>query len=186
MNIQEIIVVEGKQDTNKIKTAVRADTIETNGSAISEETLKVLVHAAKKRGIIIFTDPDFAGERIRHIISKRIPESKHAFLSKDKARSHREKESLGIEHATIEDIREALTHVYDVQEEGFKSNITQKDLIRSGLIGHPHAQTRRARLGDLLHIGSTNGKQLLRRLHMFQITKDELNRAIEHIIKGED
>ncbi|MCT6903202.1 MAG: ribonuclease M5, partial [Lactobacillus sp.] len=36
MQIKEIIVVEGKDDTTAIKRAVQADTIETNGSAISE------------------------------------------------------------------------------------------------------------------------------------------------------
>lgn len=40
MKIKEIIVVEGRDDTVAIKRAVDADTIETNGSAVNEETIE--------------------------------------------------------------------------------------------------------------------------------------------------
>ncbi len=40
MKIKEIIVVEGKDDTTAIRQAVNADTIETNGSAINDETIE--------------------------------------------------------------------------------------------------------------------------------------------------
>ncbi|MCK9911523.1 toprim domain-containing protein, partial [Microbacteriaceae bacterium K1510] len=76
--IKEIIVVEGKDDTTAIKRAVEADTIETNGSAIGEEVLRRIELAMERRGVIIFTDPDHAGERIRKIVSQRIPGCKHA------------------------------------------------------------------------------------------------------------
>ena len=39
MKIKEVIVVEGKDDTKRIQMAVNADTLETRGSAISDETL---------------------------------------------------------------------------------------------------------------------------------------------------
>lgn len=48
MKIKEIIVVEGKDDTVAIKRAVDADTIETNGSAINEETINKIRLAQKK------------------------------------------------------------------------------------------------------------------------------------------
>lgn len=84
MQIKEIIVVEGKDDTTAIKRAVQADTIETNGSAISEETLKRIQHAQEKRGVIVFTDPDYPGRRIRAIIEERVQGVKHAFYQKPK------------------------------------------------------------------------------------------------------
>ena len=58
MKIKEIIVVEGKDDTVAIKRAVDADTIETNGSAIGDHVIEQ-VKLAQKRGVIIFTDPDY-------------------------------------------------------------------------------------------------------------------------------
>ena len=57
MQIKEIIVVEGKDDTTAIKRAVQADTIETNGSAISEETLKRIQHAQENVELLYLQIP---------------------------------------------------------------------------------------------------------------------------------
>ena len=181
MKIKEVIVVEGKSDTVKIKQAVDADTIETNGSAINEETLQIIKHARAKRGVIIFTDPDYPGERIRHIIDKAVPGCKHAFLQKHEAKAKSSIKSIGIEHATVKSIQEALKNVYERVEQ-IETDITKADLIQYGLIAGPDARARREALGAELNIGYTNGKQLLNRLHMFQIKKDELNQAMKHIL----
>ena len=65
LKIQEIIVVEGKDDTKRIQEVVEADTIETIGSAINDEILTRIEHAQEIRGVIVFTYPDFSGEKIR-------------------------------------------------------------------------------------------------------------------------
>lgn len=39
MKIREVIVVEGRDDTAKLKQAVDADTIETNGSAVNDAVI---------------------------------------------------------------------------------------------------------------------------------------------------
>ena len=95
MNIKEVIVVEGKSDTIAVKRATNADTIETNGSAIDNETLQRIAHAERTRGVIVFTDPDYPGRRIRAVIEERIPTVKHAFLDKKKTIAKNGK-SLGI------------------------------------------------------------------------------------------
>lgn len=82
MNIEEVVVVEGKSDTIAVKRATGADTIETNGSAVNEQTIERIRHAQKTRGVIVFTDPDFPGRRIRAIVEEQVPGVKHAFLSK--------------------------------------------------------------------------------------------------------
>lgn len=185
MKIKEIIVVEGKNDTLKIKQAVQADTIETNGSAISKSTIQLIEHAYRKRGVIVFTDPDYPGERIRNIISQKVPGCKHAFLPKEYAIAPSTNKSVGIEHASVADIRQALQKVYEVGLDfELVSDVLKSDLISYGLIGHPNARERREQLGKRLHIGFTNGKQLLKRLHMFQITKRELDTEMKHIIEG--
>src|SRR5690625_3943147 len=187
MRIKEVIVVEGKSDTNKIKQAVDAHTIETNGSAINKTTLQLIRHANEKRGVIVFTDPDYPGQRIRHIIDQAVPGCKHAFLPKKEALASSANKSVGIEHASHKAIQHALKHIYELtNEEVVENNITKADLIHHGLVGGAESRMRRERLGDYLHIGYTNGKQLLRRLHMFQIEKDELNAAMLHILKEEN
>lgn len=185
MNIKEIIVVEGKDDTTAIKRAVGADTIETNGSAISEETLRRIEHAQKKRGVIVFTDPDYPGRRIRAIIEERIPDVKHAFLAKEKTIAKNGR-GLGIEHASDEDIRNALRQVYTVNTAAsFEEQITLEDLMLARLIGHPQSKERRNKLGEILNIGMTNGKQLHKRLAMFQITVEQFGAAVAQLDQEE-
>src|SRR5690625_962478 len=181
MRVKEIIVVDGKSYTTKIKIVMDADTIETNGSAINDETLALIAHAKEKRGVIIFTDPDYPGQRIRHIIDQAVPGCKHAFLTQDEARAkNAHNRSLGIEHASPETIREALRKVYELTEET-RGEITKEDLLINRLIGVREASERRKQLGEHLKIGHTNGKQLLKRLNQFQISKEEFEAAVEAI-----
>lgn len=184
MIIKEVIVVEGRDDTVNIKRAVEADTIETNGSAVNEDTITKIRHAKEKRGVIIFTDPDSPGERIRTIVSQSVPGCKHAFLPKEQALAKHSK-GVGVEHATPEDIREALKSVYSVTDT-YETTIEQADLVRYGLLGGKGAKARREQLGKSLKIGYTNGKQLYKRLVMFQITKEEFIAAMEVIIQEEE
>ncbi|WP_121641168.1 ribonuclease M5 [Virgibacillus sp. Bac330] len=178
MKVKEVIVVEGKDDTAKINQAVDADTIETNGSAIHTSIIKQIQHAKDKRGVIIFTDPDYPGERIRHIVDQAVPGCKHAFLTRNEARAKNSTtKNLGVEHASIEDIKKALESVYELQPVR-ESEITKAELMHYGFIGGQEANKRREQLGELLQIGHTNGKQLLKRLTMFGIGKAEFERAV--------
>ena len=179
MKVKEIIVVEGKDDTTAIKRALNADTIETNGSAINQETIDKIRLAQKVRGAIIFTDPDYPGERIRNIISREVPGCQHAFLPKHLA-IHKSGVGLGVEHASDEAIREALKNAKTMDED-LEEIITKDDLILFGLIGGPGSAEKREKLGRYLNIGYANGKQLYTRLKMFGISKEEFMKAIEHI-----
>ena len=88
MKIQEIIIVEGRSDSAKLKSFLECDTIETSGSAIDEKTLDYIEKMSQGRGIIIFTDPDYPGMQIRQKVSNRIPNCKHAFVKKKDAIAH--------------------------------------------------------------------------------------------------
>ncbi|MTH55263.1 ribonuclease M5 [Bacillus mangrovi] len=183
MKIKEIIVVEGRDDTTAIQRAVKADTIETNGSAIGADVIERVRLAAAARGVIIFTDPDFPGEKIRKTIAAAVPGCKHAFIEKADARPKRGR-GIGVEHASPEAIREALKEVREEMPDS-PSTWTQDDLLPYGLIGHPLASERREKLGTSLKIGHTNGKQLLKRLQMFQITKPAFEEAMDRILQEE-
>ncbi|WP_010632683.1 ribonuclease M5 [Sporolactobacillus vineae] len=183
MIVKEIIVVEGKSDTLAIHHALDADTIETNGSRVSRKTIAAIRHAQEKRGVIVLTDPDYPGERIRKIISREVPGCKHAFITRKQGRGSTG-QSLGIEHASPEAIREALSRVY-TQFEAPEEQISLQELRAYGLLGGPESRQLRQRLGDKLKIGYSNGKQLYKRLKMFQITPEELKTALSLIRKGE-
>src|SRR5699024_11823415 len=94
--------------------------------------------------------------------------------TRDEARyKHQTNKILWIEHASLAAIQQSLSAVYELGEVE-TSDICRQYLLSYGLIGHAQAKQRRKRLGELLRIGHTNGKQLLKRLKMFQITKEEL------------
>ncbi|MCC9695254.1 toprim domain-containing protein, partial [Streptococcus agalactiae] len=78
IDIQEVIVVEGKDDTANLRRFYNVDTYETRGSAIDEEDLERIERLHNLRGVIVFTDPDYNGERIRKIIMNAIPTVRHA------------------------------------------------------------------------------------------------------------
>ena len=179
MKIQEVIVVEGKDDTKRIKMAVNADTIETRGSAISDETLDQIAELQEKRGVIVFTDPDYSGEKIRKTIREAVPGVKHAFLKrKDAVPDHQG--SLGVEHASPEVIREALKNLYTEVPDA-PAMISREMLAAKGLINGPVAKKRRELLGEILNIGYTNGKQLYKRLRLFEITPGDFEDAMQKV-----
>lgn len=180
--IKEIIVVEGKDDTVAIKRAVEADTIETNGSAIGDEVLRRIELAQERRGVIIFTDPDHAGERIRKIVARHVPGCKHAFLPQELALY---KGDIGIENASPEAIRHALAELRTEAPEG-EAEIKWDDLIGAGLIVHPDAANRRLVMGKLLGIGYANGKTFFKRCTSFQISCDEFIEALRKMEQGQE
>ncbi|AQY52141.1 hypothetical protein PWEIH_06936 [Listeria weihenstephanensis FSL R9-0317] len=174
--IHEVIVVEGRDDTTAINRAVKADTIETNGSALSEMTIEKIRHAKEKRGVIILTDPDFPGEKIRKQIDAAVPGCHHAFIKRSDALPKYGR-GLGVEHATPEVIQEALQHFHTSDDRVQASEIDFEDLVMLGLMGGAGAKAKRQRLGEILKIGYTNGKQLQARLRMFGITKEQFEAA---------
>ena len=56
--------------------------------------------------------------------------------------------------------------------------ISREDLAVAGLISGPKAKIRRRILGEYLRIGYVNGKQLYKRLNLFQITPDSVKAPI--------
>ncbi|UQZ84896.1 Ribonuclease M5 [Paenibacillus konkukensis] len=179
--IKEIIVVEGKDDTVAIKRAVEAETIETGGSAINDEIIKRIKLAQQRRGVIVLTDPDHAGERIRKIITARVPGCKHAFITQEEATSRGD---IGVENASPETIRKALSNLR-TDYEAAESDITWEDLINAGMIVHPQAAARRMEMGRQLGIGYCNGKQFYNRCRMFRISREEFAVAWKQLEKKE-
>ncbi len=180
IKIQEVIVVEGRDDTANLKRFYEVDTYETRGSAIDEDDLKRIEKLHNLRGVIVFTDPDYNGERIRKIIMDAIPTVRHAFLNRDEAapKSKTKGRSLGVEHATFEDLQKALSKVTQHFDDENHFDITQSDLIRLKLIASTDSRQRREFLGEKLRIGYSNGKQLLKRLELFGVSLDEVEECM--------
>ena len=180
--IPEVIVVEGKDDTANLKRYYEVDTYETRGSAINQDDLERIATLQELRGVIVFTDPDYNGERIRKIIMQEIPQVKHAFLNRGEAvpKSKTKGRSLGVEHASFEDLEKALSGlVGSYYEDEYYFDITKSALMRLGLLMGSDSRKRREYLGEALRIGYCNGKQLLKRLELFGICLAEVEDAMK-------
>jgi ribonuclease M5 len=70
-------------------------------------------------------------------------------------------------------------------DDNAREEITREDLIDAGLIAGPGAKQRREKLGKLLKIGYTNGKQLHKRLMMFQVSSEDFAAAMKAIRQEE-
>ncbi len=173
--IQEVIVVEGKHDTERLRKYFDCDTIETNGLSLSEETLAYIRMIAQKRGIIIFTDPDSPGNRIRNRINQEIPMCKNAFVDKKLARTDRK---VGIEHADEAALTDALEHLITWSTDT-AVQLTMEDMVDLGLSGSANSSVLREKAGTRLHIGNGNAKTMLRRLNCLGITKEQLQEVLK-------
>lgn len=172
----KIIVVEGLHDLARIKEVYKnANVLVTDGSKVKDEFISMLKKLSENNGIIVFTDPDYPGERIRKIISQNIPNASHAFLQKNKCIS-KNKKKVGIEHASLDDIKEALENVY--KEEDVVGNLIINDLYDLGLVGQDNSSYLRDQISYYLNIGKANAKTFLNRINSFGITKEELEEIL--------
>ena len=174
--MEDIIVVEGTHDEIKVHLAYpEANCVITNGSEISDETIRLIKELSKRHNIIIFTDPDSPGERIRQKITEAVPEAKQAFLRKKDCISNNKKK-VGIEHASKECIIESLSHVYTPSS--MPDTIFNTDLYALGLNGDNNSAKLRDKISDYLNIGKPNCKTFLKRLNLLQISLEELKEII--------
>ncbi|MGL4382922.1 MAG: ribonuclease M5 [Bacilli bacterium] len=175
MEIKEVIVVEGYHDAMRLKQFFNVETIVTNGSALSSDTIALLKQVSLNKEIIIFCDPDYPGEQIRKKIISFIPNAKHAYISKEKAIDY-QKHKVGVEHASYEDLKEALENVVTFKKQ---SSLTWEEYLCFDLA---YSKSLRATLCLKLKIGICNSKTLFKRLNMLGISFNDL----DNLLNGED
>lgn len=175
----EVIVVEGRDDTKRLNLYFPGiETIETNGSEISDETLTKIKKIAEKRELIVLTDPDFNGERIRRKVLEVAPNAKQAFLRRADAVPTKSGGSLGVEHASKETLTHALANLHASTDEQ-ENKISRDDLFDLGILVGPNARKIREYVGDELGIGYANAQQFEKRLTTFDISLAELTSVVE-------
>lgn len=209
IKIAEVIVVEGIHDRQAIDRAVEADCILTQGSTLSPETMKMIKRAQAERGVIILTDPDYVGERLRKEIAREVPGCKHAFLPVKKAVKDGD---IGVENARPDAIIQALCQARvqqamepelagQTQENSSKKSsppegiladsaeeskasyqpVTWELMMVLGLNGRSDSKDRRIKLAEELGIGYANASQFHKRLLQLRIAEDELMEAYKRL-----
>ena len=172
--IRETIVVEGRHDTENLRKHYDCVTIETGGTSLSGEVIRQIKEAAGHTGVIVFTDPDAPGNMIRNRVNEAVPGCKNAFVNKKDART---KKKVGVEHAGMEALEEALSHLVTYSESA-EERISPADMAQLGLSGLPDSAERRRKLGEKLHLGMANAKTFRRRLNSFGITAEEVRKVL--------
>lgn len=175
--IKEVIVVEGRDDITAVKQAVEAEVIAVGGFGINKKVIDRIKDAQKRKGVIVLTDPDFAGEKIRSIIAKRVKGIKHAYIAQEDGIKG---DDIGVENAKPEVILEALNRA-KISEEEFIEIYKAEDMFFFKLTGYNDSKKRRIILGKELGIGYGNANQMLTRLNKYSISKEEFTKAIKKI-----
>ena len=166
-------------DVLAVRRAVEADCIITDGFRLRRAAIKNIRAAYEKRGIIVLTDPDTVGERIRARLTEMFPRARHAFIPVEDAINLSDGD-VGVEQASPAAIRAALENVRTPMEQPTEI-FSMSDMMAHGLTGTDDATARRARLGRHLGLGFANAKTFLRRLNTYGVTREEFITAIEEL-----
>lgn len=168
--IKEVIVVEGRTDVVFLESFLDAEIVSTNGSDVPRETIEYIQALSKTKKIIVLTDPDSPGKRIRDILDKEIPSLSHAFVTKAKAIK---KHKVGIAESSPEEVMKALEHLVTFNKDSL-GNLTMEDMFELQLVGHKGSLKKREILSQKFHLGFANGKTILKRLNCLKITGEQI------------
>lgn len=157
------MIVEGKYDKMRLSPVLDALIIETDGFGIfkNKEKQRFIRRLAEEKGILILTDSDAAGFKIRAFLGSMIPEDRiwHAYIpdvfGKEKRKDHPSAEGkLGVEAIDTRLLKEAIERSGALAEEtdGARTEqITTADLYEDGFTGGENSAERRRAL--LRHFG---------------------------------
>lgn len=157
LKVKQPILVEGKYDHIRLSSVVDAPIFETGGFRIfkDKEMLAALRQVAKTTGIIVLTDSDDAGFRIRSYVKSALgPTAKitHVYVpsipGKEKRKLHPSAEGLlGVEGMDAETLLEAFRKAgVGCDHVEMKFAFTTADLFALGLSGTPDSAERRRRV----------------------------------------
>lgn len=172
--LKEVIVVEGKNDRAAVMRALDAEVIITGGFALNGAAMERIRVAYEKRGIIILTDPDYAGERIRKTLTAKFPDAGQAFIAKEDAARNGD---VGVEQASADAILSALAKTR-THTQIRSSLFAMSDLFAHRLAGTENAARRRCALGKALGIGYANAKTFLARLNDYGVSAKDFAAAL--------
>lgn len=196
IKIDRVVIVEGRYDKIKLSSIIDAIIIETDGFGIfnDKEKQRLIRRLAETKGLLILTDSDSAGFKIRSFIKGLVPaeQIKHAYIpdifGKEKRKAEASKEGkLGVEGVNVQIIIDALEKAGILCEEceaTQRREITKLDLFEDGLSGKPDSDALRKKLLKHLVLPERlTSNALVQILNTF-LTYEEYKTAIEEITNG--
>lgn len=190
IKINEAIIVEGKYDKIKLASVVDAVIIVTDGFRIFKDTekLELIRYYARKTGIIILTDSDSAGRKIRGYIKGAVNDGKIInvyipdIFGKEKRKEKPSAEGkLGVEGIDKEILIRAFekSGVYAV-ESTRKKDITKFTLYELGLSGGKDSRQLRENLQKSLDLPSLMSTGSLIEVLNIMMTSAELAEYVKN------
>ena len=173
LTIKEAIIVEGKYDKIKLSNFVDGFIFVTDGFSVfndkkSQQTIRTL---AEKTGIVILTDSDSAGIKIRNFVKQLVDPDlvKHAYVpeisGKEKRKTVGGKEGiLGVEGINEEIIINALKEsgcTINGEQHKAKEKMTKTDFYLLGLSGGNKSSALREYLSKRLGLPSKLSANML-------------------------
>lgn len=195
INIEQVVIVEGKYDKIKLSSVINGVIICTDGFHIfkDKEKMKLIRHYAEKKGIIILTDSDAAGFKIRNylkgsvdgnIINVYIPD----IFGKERRKAEPSKEGkLGVEGMSEEVLLEAFRRA-GVNDIGGapKGGIDKMLLYELGYSGAPDSSMRRKMLLEALDLPSLLTAGAMADILNTMISPEELEELTEKLFSSEE
>lgn len=196
IKINEAIVVEGKYDKIKLSSFVDAVIIVTGGFGIFKDTekLELIRYYAEKTGIIILTDSDSAGRRIRGYIKGAIKNGtvKNVFIpdvfGKEKRKNKPSAEGkLGVEGIDGDIILAAFRKAgITAGERSTPPDITKLTLYELGLSGASNSSELRKRLQKRLGLPSLMSSSALTEVLNTMMTAADLAEKVKELREEEN
>ena len=193
MKIKYPVIVEGKYDKIKLSAIIDTVIIETDGFAVfkDKEKQKLIRFLAEKRGIIIMTDSDSAGFKIRNFINgiTKSENIKNVYIpdiyGKEKRKTEMSKEGkLGVEGMKPEIILSALEKAGVLCDENEKTEchkITHTDFFEDGISGGENSSEIRKALAKQLDLPERISSSALLKIINVYMTYDEYKEAVKTV-----
>lgn len=192
IKIKQTIIVEGKYDKIKLASIVDANIITTDGFRIYNNTEKraLIKMLAEKTGIVILTDSDNAGRKIRNflkgnvdnknIINVYIPK----IMGKESRKSEPSKENLlGVEGIDADILREVFRRFGIIESDTSQKNsrrITKLDFYEDKLSGLENSSSNRENFCEKLGLTYMSANSLLDAVNIL-LTYEEYKKIVSEL-----
>lgn len=189
LRVRYPVIVEGRYDKAKLCSFLEGDIIQTDGFRLfsDKEKLALIKRLAREDRVVVLTDSDRAGFRIRGYIAGAVPPEKliHVYIpqlpGKEKRKAAPSAEgTLGVEGMEVEVLRDALEKAGALAGEepapADREPITKGDLYALGLSGGEGSAILRRRLLRRLGLPEGIGAGVLPGILTRLVTRGELER----------
>lgn len=191
------VIVEGKYDKIKLSSVIDAVIIPTNGFRVfkDKEKMELIRYYASGAGIIILTDSDSAGFKIRNYIKGSVGNARifNVYIpdiyGKERRKTEYSKEGkLGVEGMDEKVLIEAFkkSGIDFSSEPRRRRDITKMDLFEDGLSGGANSSEKRARLLKKLGLPELLTANAMLEVLNSMFTREQYKQAVSELEKTDE